>query len=54
MDAEFAKRAEERRRRLEGGFARSFEELDAASLRFWRATPYAAKLQAVHDAMLEA
>jgi hypothetical protein len=53
MDADFAKRAEARRKRLTGGVARSFEELDRASREFWKSAPYASKLQATHDALIE-
>jgi hypothetical protein len=54
MDAEFAKRAEARRARMVGGVARSFAELEEASIAFWRQASYADKLQATHDALLEA
>ena len=54
MDADFARRAEERRARLTGGVAHSFQELDQASREFWKNAPYASKLQAIHDALIEA
>lgn len=54
MDDAFAKRAEERRKRLTGGIARSFDELDRSSGEFWATASYAAKLQATHDALVEA
>ncbi len=54
MDSEFSRRAAERRQRLEGGVARSFEELEEASRRYWRDASPEAKLKAVHDAIFEA
>lgn len=54
MDANFAKRAEARRKLMTGGVARSFEELERASEAFWDAASYAAKLEATHDALTEA
>jgi hypothetical protein len=51
MDAAFAKRAEERRKRLTGGVARSFEELERAPRDFWKNAPYAAKLHATLRAL---
>jgi hypothetical protein len=54
VDAEFEKRAAERRRRLTGGVARSFEELDKASREFWEKASYLSKLQATNDALAEA
>ncbi len=53
-EAEFGKRAEARRARLTGGVARSFEELEEATATFWASAPYAAKLQATYDALVEA
>lgn len=53
-DPDFEKRAEERRRRLTGGVARSFEELERASVEFWKQASYAEKLQATHDAIMDA
>ena len=54
LSADFAKRAEERRMRLTGGVARSFEELDLASRAYWDAASYEVKLQATHDAIADA
>ena len=54
MDADFAKRAAERRKRMTGGVARSFDELERSSREFWENASYAAKLQATHDALLDA
>lgn len=37
-----------------GGVARSFEELELASARFWQSADYTARLKATHDALVEA
>jgi len=54
VDPDFERRAAERRARLSGGVARSFEELDEATAEFWDNATYATKLQATHDALIEA
>lgn len=54
VDDEFKRRAEERRRRMTGGIARSFEELDRAGREFWDSASFSAKLEATHDAIIEA
>ena len=54
VDAAFKKRAEERRSRMVGGVARSFEELELASAQFWAKADYTARLKATHDALWEA
>jgi hypothetical protein len=53
MDPDFERRAEERRGRLRGGVARSFDELEQAGLAFWSEAPYSAKLEATNDAIIE-
>ena len=53
MDPDFERRAEERRARLRGGVARSFDELEEAGLKFWSEATYSAKLEATNDAVIE-
>lgn len=54
MDADFQKRAEERRKRMTGGVARTFDELEQASRKFWQDASQASKLEATHRALAEA
>ena len=54
VDADYEKRAEERRKRMSGGVARTFEELERASRKFWQDASYSSKLEATHDALAEA
>lgn len=54
MSSNFERRAAERRERLTGGVANSFDALDEASRAFWDAAPHATKLQATYDAIIEA
>ncbi len=54
MDPEYERRAAERRNRLRGGVARSFDDLDKASREFWRQATPEVKLQAMFDALVEA
>lgn len=39
---------------MTGGVARSFDELEQAGRDFWKSASYAAKLQATHDALIDA
>ncbi len=45
---------DESRKRLTGGVARSFAELEAASREFWAKASYTERLQATHDALVDA
>jgi hypothetical protein len=54
MSSAFEARAEERRRRLQGGVARSFAELDAMGRDYWRKASLSSKLEATLHALVEA
>jgi hypothetical protein len=54
MDSGFERRAAERRLRMSGGVARSFEELEAAGAQYWAAATCAERLLATYEAIREA
>jgi hypothetical protein len=54
MDEAFEKRAALRRATLQGGVARSWEDLDARGLEFWASSTPAARLNATWQALVDA
>jgi hypothetical protein len=54
VDDAYEARAEQRRLRMQGGVAGSFEALDQAGIDYWQAAPGGARLEAIWQTIVDA